>query len=135
MALGETDSRRRSVRHSFEDPSNRNRQPELPLELTEVWSTLPTTKIRRPQPDAPFAWTYTYTAFSLPFASAALNLLGARPDKSVLDPFVESGTTVLAAAGHGCRALGVDVSSFSSLLTRSRLALGADPEHVRFYLN
>jgi hypothetical protein len=116
----------------FDDP---NQQPELPLKLIRGWNTLPKAKVRRPLPDVPFGWAYTYTAFSLAFANAALELLGAVPGRSVLDPFVGSGTTVVAAAARRCKALGIDVSPFSSLLTKARLALSADPELVHYYLS
>jgi hypothetical protein len=115
--------------------ASRNRQRELPLPLLDGWGTLPTTKVRRPAFDAPFAWAYTYTAFSLQFASAALELLGADQATQVLDPFTGSGTTLFAAALRGCNAVGVDVSPFAALLSRSRLALHTDPERVKFYLN
>lgn len=101
-------------------------QPQLPFGSRELWDKLPTTKVRRPATGAAWAWAYTYTAFSLAFAEEALGLLGADTGATVLDPFVGSGTTLLAAAKRGCRAVGVDISPFSSLLARGRLAIFAD---------
>jgi DNA modification methylase len=89
---------------------------ELRLFKEEGWASLPSAKNKRPNRSEPFAWSYTYTAFSLAFARAALKQLGAQPGSAVIDPFVGSGTTVLAAALGGFSALGIDISPFSALL-------------------
>jgi len=119
----------------FQDTAEGERQAELPLKFSRSWDTLPKAKVTRTTSEVPFAWAYTYTAFSLPFASAALELLGAHPGTTVFDPFVGSGTTIVAAARRGCAALGVDVSPFSSLLARSRLAFDVDPDRIASYLD
>ena len=99
------------------------------------WTSLPSTKMKRPRRADPFAWCYTYTGFSLAFARATLTQLGAHSGSAVLDPFAGSGTTLIAAALGGCSALGVDISPFSALLSRTRLATAVDPERVLNYLS
>jgi len=110
------------------------KQQELPFLIEGDWSRLPTSKVRRPPSGAPFAWAHTYTAFSLDFASAALERLGVKPKSHIIDPFLGSGTTMVAAAIRGCTATGVDISPFSVLLSRARLANAVDRRIVRSYL-
>jgi hypothetical protein len=109
---------------------------ELPLlgPHPEDWRTLPTTKVRRPAHNSPFSWTYTYTAFSLEFARAALKRLGASSGSLIFDPFLGSGTSAVAAGLEGCSSCGVDISPFSALLARSRLAADVDEKRVTSYL-
>lgn len=107
---------------------------ELPFDSKDTWSSLPTTKVRRPKSTDPFAWAYSYTAFSLDFAQAALRCLSADPASRILDPFVGSGTTIVAAGLQGCVATGIDVSPFSVLLARARVATKANAKVVRAYL-
>jgi hypothetical protein len=109
-------------------------QPILPLGLTG-WDTLPTSKVRRPGTDAPFRWAYSYSGFSLEFARAALKALGAREQSSILDPFLGSGTALVAAADLQCAGFGVDVSPFSALLARTRLSSGVNSERVMAVLS
>jgi hypothetical protein len=101
----------------------------------KAWSSLPSTKMKRPRQSDPFAWCYTYTGFSLAFAHAALQQLGAQTGSTILDPFVGSGTTLIAAGLRDCSALGIDISPFSVLLSRARLATAANPERVLNYLS
>lgn len=110
-------------------------QPELPFASSGNWGALPTSKIRRPRGDAPFAWAYTYTAFSLDFAAIALERLGADRKSNIVDPFLGSGTTMLASAMRGCTSLGVDISPFSTLLSRARIANCANRKLARMYLD
>jgi len=106
------------------------------LSLAEKpWMSLPSAKMRRPRRSDPFAWCYTYTGFSLAFARAALTQLGAQSGSTVLDPFAGSGTNLIAAALAGCSALGIDISPFSALLSRTRLATAVNPKRVLDCLN
>nr|WP_276555632.1 DNA methyltransferase [Bradyrhizobium elkanii] len=109
---------------------------ELPLTdpNPHSWRSLPTTKVRRPSPNSAFSWTYTYTAFSLEFAQSAIRHLGVRPDSLIFDPFLGSGTTMVAAALEGARSFGVDISPFAALLARARIAVNADGKRVGSYL-
>src|SRR2546426_5733660 len=77
-------------------------QTMLPFPSNGSMVPVPSSKVRRPQNGEPFAWAHTYTAFSLSFAKAALAHLGVTSTSSVIDPFVGSGTTMLAAAMYGC---------------------------------
>ena len=108
---------------------------ELALLPEANWDLLPNTKVRRPNDSDPFGWSYTYTGFSLDFARAALLELGARPGCVVLDPFVGSGTTIAAAGLIGVPSVGVDISPFSALLSRTRVASSADLHRVFSLLN
>jgi hypothetical protein len=54
-----------------------------------AWTSLPTTKMKRPNRADAFAWCYSYTGFSLAFARAAIAQLGVQAGSSVVDPFVE----------------------------------------------
>jgi len=103
---------------------------ELALLPKSNWDSLPNTKVKRPNDGDAFGWSYTYTGFSLQFARAALVQLGARPGCIVLDPFVGSGTTTAAAGLIGVSSVGVDISPFSALLSRTRMAHRADPQRV-----
>ena len=112
-------------------------QAYLPLELSlaeEAWTSLPSSKMKRPNRSDPFAWCYTYTGFSLTFAHATLHQFGARAGSTILDPFVGSGTTLMAAALRNCVAVGVDISPFSALLSRARVATLVDPKRAIQYL-
>jgi hypothetical protein len=91
--------------------------------------------MKRPGQSDPFAWCYTYTGFSLAFALAALQQLGARSGSTILDPFVGSGTSLMAAGLRDCSALGVDISPFSALLSRARIATAVNPKRVLNYLS
>ena len=109
-------------------------QAELPFASDGNWGSLPNSKVRRPRSGAAFAWAHTYTSFSLDFAKAALAHLGATPTSVILDPFLGSGTTMLAAAIHGCSATGIDISPFSALLSRGRMATTVEVRRVRSHL-
>ena len=75
-----------------------------------------------PRAGVPFNWAYTYTAYSLDFAVAALRHLNVKSSSLVFDPFMGSGTTAVAAMIHGCNSFGVDISPFSALLARARIS-------------
>ena len=109
-------------------------QAELPLSRAGRWDALPSTKIKRPKRGDPFAWAYTYTSYSVDFAIQALLRLGASKKTLVLDPFVGSGTTLLACSLIGCSGLGIDISPFSLLLSRTRTAWRPDERLVSKYL-
>jgi hypothetical protein len=113
--------------------SKREEQAELPFASSGDWRVVPNTKVRRPANGEPFSWTYTYTAFSLDFACVALERLDAKPSSLVFDPFLGSGTTAVAAAMRGCNSFGVDISPFSALLSRSRIATKVNPKRLAFY--
>jgi hypothetical protein len=104
-------------------------QPMLPLGLTGL-DTLPSSKVRRPGSHAPFRWAYSYTGFSLDFAFAVLRALGAREGTTIFDPFLGSGTTLVAAASLGCAGYGIEINPFAALLARTRLSSRVDRDRI-----
>ncbi len=66
-------------------------------------------------------WThnfYRYPArFSPTFAAAAINALS-RPDDIVLDPYMGGGTAIVEALAAGRRAIGNDLNSLATFVTR-----------------
>lgn len=94
------------VRHASQDERGKN--------PGDVW-TIPTA----PFSEAHFAVMPTALAERCVAA-------GCKPGGTVLDPFSGSGTTGLAAAKHGCRYVGIDLSAdYLDLSLRTRLAQGA----------
>jgi SAM-dependent methyltransferase len=78
------------------------------------------------------AWYPYYAGFSSRFATAALRSLELSSKALVLDPWLGSGTTALAAARLGLTPLGVDLNPFAVLLSRAKLASLADAERLVF---
>src|SRR5207253_8329252 len=56
-----------------------------------------------------------------------LNYLGARKGMKVLDPFCGGGTTLVEAAFHAVRAVGVDMNPLAVFLTNAKLRALAIP--------
>ena len=50
--------------------------------------------------------------------------LHGKPDAVVLDPFCGAGTTLLAAAGEGCRGIGIEIDPDYVATARARLSAG-----------
>ena len=64
-------------------------------------------------------WIYPYKGkFHPQMVRAILNILGARPGWTVLDPFSGSGTTVLECQLLGVDAIGVEISPLCAMLAR-----------------
>lgn len=75
-------------------------------------------------PTQPFSKAH-FAVMPQALASRAIQA-GCKPDGTVLDPFSGSGTTGLAAAKHGRRYVGIDLSSdYLDLSLRTRLAQSA----------
>ena len=75
-------------------------------------------------PTQPFSEAH-FAVMPQALASRAIQA-GCKPDGTVLDPFSGSGTTGLAAAKHGRRYVGIDLSSdYLDLSLRTRLAQSA----------
>lgn len=110
--------------------------PELALPIPDPddWRILPSAKVKRPKPNSPFSWTYSYTAFALEFARSAIQKLRSKSNPLIFDPFVGSGTTLVAAGLEDCSSFGIDVSPFSALLSRSRTATDVSRRKTLFYL-
>jgi hypothetical protein len=109
-------------------------EPQLPLSQGSDWDSLPTSKVRRPGQPEPFYWTYTYTSFSLNFALAVLQRLNAGPTSKVFDPFLGSGTTLVASMICGSKTTGIDINPFATLLSRARIATEVVGAKVQRYL-
>jgi hypothetical protein len=104
---------------------------QIPLSREVHWHTLPSPKIRTRYREGIHAWTHAYAGFSFDFALEALKQLDATSNDVVLDPFVGSGMTVVAASTLGTRAIGIDLDPFSALITRAKVALRAEHKVVR----
>lgn len=108
-------------------------QSTLPLDRQDLWRTLPSPKMRRPERVGVYSWDHFYPAFSERFALAALAAVGLG-DATVLDPFIGGGTTLVAAGKLGVPAVGIDIDPYSALLSRARLSINADSHSVSGYL-
>lgn len=94
------------ARHESADPRGRN--------PGDVWSV----------PTQPFSEAH-FAVMPQSLASRAIQA-GCKPDGTVLDPFSGSGTTGLAAAKHGRKYVGIDLSAdYLDLSLRTRLAQSA----------
>lgn len=64
-------------------------------------------------------WIYPYKGkFHPQMIRALLNVIGARPGDTVLDPFIGSGTTALECQLLGIKCIGIDVSPLCVLISR-----------------
>ncbi len=97
-------------------------------------SGLPSPKIRKGQRTGFSAWAPFLPAFSEDFALAALKFLADQGCRTVYDPFVGSGTTLVAAAKLGLRAIGNDLDPVSALISRAKIASQANEHAVQRYL-
>lgn len=92
-------------------------QNEKTLEL------LPSAKVKPVDKSGVHGWTKFYAAFSESFVDHALSALNIDEKSVVVDPFVGSGTTLVACLQIGCDATGVDLDPFSCLLSRAKIAI------------
>ncbi len=72
-----------------------------------------------------------YAGFSSRFAEDVLRQMSLRRGALVADPWVGSGTTLVAASRVGCASIGVDLNPFAGLLAASRLVSGEDESQFR----
>ena len=76
-------------------------------------------------------WGRFLAAFSSVFAESAVNLLCRGRSGLLYDPFVGSGTTLVAAAKAGVKAVGNDLDPASAILSRARIASKYSARRVR----
>lgn len=77
-------------------------------------------------------WIYPYRGkFHPQMVRALLNLLGAGPGKTVLDPFLGSGTTALEASLLGANFVGFDLSPLCVLLSKVKATAHPAVEEIR----
>jgi len=101
------------------------------LDSPQDMTSLPTAKVKGADKTGVHAWTPFYASFSETFALKAIQSLAPDPNDLVFDPFVGSGTTLIAAMKLGLAARGNDLDPFACLLSRAKIAFKADPKDVR----
>jgi DNA modification methylase len=103
---------------------------QLSLLNFDPLTVLPTTKVKKADRVGVHGWTNFYAAFPDAFVSAAITALNIKPTQTLFDPFVGSGTTLVAALKMGVSAIGVDLDPFSCLLSRCKVATRVDSQLV-----
>jgi hypothetical protein len=92
--------------------------------------TLPSTKVHPSERVGVHSWFKDYSAFSAKFALAAIESIADSNKSVVFDPFLGTGTSLVASTKLGLPFVGVELSSFSALLSRAKVSQSADPETV-----
>lgn len=110
-----------------------NKQLDL-LDEELTLSNLPSAKVKQADKAGVYSWTNFYASFSENFVNSALKSLGAKSGEVVLDPFLGTGTTLVAADKLGLKSAGIDVDPFSCLLSRAKLSRNVDIEKVESLL-
>jgi len=93
-------------------------------------SILPSSKLRKIDRIGVHGWNKDYAAFSETFAIAALKPLCTSNSSLVLDPFLGSGTSLVAARRLGLPFVGIDLNPFSALLSRAKSAFTQNSRKV-----
>jgi DNA methylase len=101
------------------------------LSLLDGWTALRSPKVKPGDREGVYAWSRLYSAFSEAFVLEALARLRKSHKDIILDPFVGSGTTILAASKMGNPAIGIDLDPYSCMLARAAVAINADPRVVQ----
>jgi len=100
------------------------------LDIELSLDTLPSAKVKKEDRAGLHGWTNFYAAFSETFCLAAISNLAPQKNSLLLDPFVGSGTSLVAAIKMGIPAIGIDIDPFACLLSRAKIAINADPKKV-----
>ena len=103
---------------------------QLSLRFSDRWVLVPSPKMRPRDRSGLHAWTKLYSSFSDRFALAALSAIRNSTPGLVLDPFVGTGTSLVAAARLGLPAIGVELDPFSALLASASVATRASSQEV-----
>jgi len=91
---------------------------------------LPSPKMTNADRVGVHAWFKEYAAFSESFASSVIESLIVTKNEIVFDPFLGSGTSLVAASKLNLPFIGVELSQFSVLLSRTKVSYKADPKVV-----
>ncbi len=102
--------------------------PERPLPFLEDDNliALPSPKMTPSDRMGVHRWHREYAAFSEKFAQASIEALMERGDETIFDPFLGSGTSLVAATKFNLKFFGSELSPFSALLSRTKAAYKAD---------
>lgn len=100
------------------------------LDIELSLDTLPSAKVKKEDRAGLHGWTNFYAAFSETFCLAAISNLAPQKNSLLLDPFVGSGTSLVAAIKMGIPAIGIDIDPFACLLSRAKIAINADSKKV-----
>jgi DNA modification methylase len=102
----------------------------LPFQDDNDLAALPTPKMTAADRVGVHSWYKEYAAFSEKFALSALEVLSKNKKDVIFDPFLGSGTSLVAAAKFGMPFRGVELSPFSALLSRTKVSYNADQNMV-----
>lgn len=102
----------------------------LPLFGQDSLDTLPTPKMSPKDRVGVHRWYKEYAAFSEGFAVSALEILVQDKTDIIFDPFLGSGTSLVAAKKNNLRFIGAELSPFSTLLSRTKIAYNSDESVV-----
>lgn len=94
------------------------------------FQALPSTKMHPSDRVGVHSWFRDYSAFSESFAVAAIETLAKTKKEVVFDPFLGTGTSLVASSKLGLSFLGVELSPFSALLSRTKVSRNADSNLV-----
>lgn len=108
-----------------------NKKPLSLLQHENPLITLPTTKTKPADRVGVHSWFKDYSAFSEKFVIAAIEAIAETDNPTVCDPFLGTGTSLVASAKVGCPFIGVELSPFSALLSRTKVSCKADESIVR----
>ena len=96
----------------------------------ETLCLLPSPKVQLADRTGVHSWYHDYAAFSEKFALAAIEALAFSRNLIVFDPFLGSGTSLVAAAKLGLPFIGNELSPFSALISRAKVARNATHQKV-----
>ena len=100
------------------------------MQDVDLRETLPKPKVRPADRAGTARWLRYHAAFSLSFAKAALTFLEPGEDSLVLDPFLGSGTTCVAAKQMRIPSVGLEINPIAYYTSRAKLCWQLDPKRV-----
>lgn len=106
------------------------KQRSLNLAQDDRFINLPSPKVKVSQLEGVHKWFHYYAAYSEDFALAAINELNDLKDPIIFDPFLGSGTSVVASTKLNLKCIGLELSPCSALLCRAKVAFNFNMENV-----